>query len=1344
MCTSFSTVFSASGATYRIDNDIVQEDAIAQDTAEADESNRVIVKFKDKDKKEKFKKDKKRKIKKNVKNDDVMIENNSEYSIVELEGDDFTEDFIENMKEEYKEDIEIIQPDYIVNFFAEENNSREGSETTISLSKNTTVPAAITDGKTERVAEDIGSKNLGENIQQEVGQFAGDEIIVAVIDTGIDIQHQSLRQAIQYNTNEFADGIDTDGNGYIDDIYGWDFINNTDLSEIVLDSNHGTHVAGLIVADGIGKGVNAKILPLKVFEDGVAYTSNIINAIQYAETMGAKIVNCSWGTSSENPALEDAIESSDMLFVCAAGNSGINIDEMPIYPASYEFNNIISVGASNDRDYPAYFSNYGNSVDLAANGYKVYSATTNNHFGEMMGTSMSAAYITGVAAAVYKTSANDTKQQVLDTCDKISTLVGHVSEGRRISYDNAVSNIIVNDITKNTNTDYDIERMNEITGASGGFELYDLDPEPAKIYAGLQHSVIINNWGLVNAYGDDTYHQLGQIGESSLHQYCGTIGGLDNVDKVSTFANHNLALQNGGVYAWGQNDRYQLGNTASDSSAIPIQVEFFKADGTIPTIVDVAAGGWFSLALDSEGNVWAWGDNTYGQIAVGYAGYRLSIPKIIMSGVSDISAGKYHALAVKDGIVYGWGRNAEDYPIGENAAWSQPTPVQITGLSGTVIDIEAGDRCSFFITSSGIYALGLNNCGQLGDGTTSTQSIPILLDITASEIKSNGSTLFLSEGSVYACGANTYGQLGQGYSNTRSEIPVKISGENYKQMATGGAHNLLFKCNEQYPEDQWYYRNATVYAMGRSDHGQCIKNADSILYPEAIIEIQNTEEDELPFHGDYILRVTDAECLSQNGIDNTYAAGWDGDNFRVNYTGNENGDTNHGKYSYFKFNLSAVPKEYITRASLWVYVENDGDYRKSTREIGIFDTYSNAWSHGSMSWAKGRVSSRSLLGSFLVSADGYQITDPGWREIDLTEYIKNTIDVDLSLMLKMISTTGHEVALSGQYSDYYPSVLSKYRPALAINCDMDFVQDYERRTIPAARDTYVAQRTPEHTSNYLESPYLSVNYTSSETGNKNYGNYSYIDFNISGINKEAITSVKLWVYVDPESDNRSSQRTVGVFKPKWTWVNSMTWENDRAPSDGDAIASFTVRGNGYNIVDPGWKCVEVTDYVKNLNTGTASFMLKAIQSSAHPVKLRSSEHANKETAPQLVIEYTKRTIRELFRTKTVSCKKDTVYKMIMDVQLRDISNKKFVIKYDPAYFELRNVVPHPLDTHGEGGNISVDYLKKEEGSVSFKNIWSEEYYMFYDFSYFDNISNIIEFKALQDGESEITIGFIQE
>lgn len=194
MCTSFSTVFSASGATYRIDNDIVQEDAIAQDTAEADESNRVIVKFKDKDKKEKFKKDKKRKIKKNVKNDDVMIENNSEYSIVELEGDDFTEDFIENMKEEYKEDIEIIQPDYIVNFFAEENNSREGSETTTSLSKNTTVPAAITDGKTERVAEDIGSKNLGENIQQEVGQFAGDEIIVAVIDTGIDIQHQSLRQ----------------------------------------------------------------------------------------------------------------------------------------------------------------------------------------------------------------------------------------------------------------------------------------------------------------------------------------------------------------------------------------------------------------------------------------------------------------------------------------------------------------------------------------------------------------------------------------------------------------------------------------------------------------------------------------------------------------------------------------------------------------------------------------------------------------------------------------------------------------------------------------------------------------------------------------------------------------------------------------------------------------------------------------------------------------------------------------------------------------------------------------------------------------------------------------------
>lgn len=85
-----------------------------------------------------------------------------------------------------------------------------------------------------------------------------------------------------------------------------------------------------------------------------------------------------------------------------------------------------------------------------------------------------------------------------------------------------------------------------------------------------------------------------------------------------------------------------------------------KDDGTTPTIVAIEAGVWFSTALESDNNLWAWGDNKYGQMATGYTGYRFSEPRIIMTGVSSVSAGKYHVLAVKDGTVYGWGRNAED------------------------------------------------------------------------------------------------------------------------------------------------------------------------------------------------------------------------------------------------------------------------------------------------------------------------------------------------------------------------------------------------------------------------------------------------------------------------------------------------------------------------------------------------------------------------------------------------------------------------------------------------------------------------------------------------------------
>ncbi|WP_318506997.1 S8 family serine peptidase [Bacillus sp. T3] len=210
-----------------------------------------------------------------------------------------------------------------------------------------------------------------------------ENVVVAVIDTGIDINHPDLKNKIWTNSNEIANnGIDDDYNGYIDDINGWDFYH---YDNSVFDpqdfDDHGTHVAGTIAGEinnniGIsGIAPNVKIMPLKfIGPDGSGYTSDAIEAIQYATTMGVKISNSSWGSSEYDYALENAINNSNMLFVAAAGNEGMNNDYNPTFPASFNSPNIISVAAHDSNGYLANFSNYGQySVDIAAPGTSILS-----------------------------------------------------------------------------------------------------------------------------------------------------------------------------------------------------------------------------------------------------------------------------------------------------------------------------------------------------------------------------------------------------------------------------------------------------------------------------------------------------------------------------------------------------------------------------------------------------------------------------------------------------------------------------------------------------------------------------------------------------------------------------------------------------------------------------------------------------------------------------------------------------------------------------------------------------------------------------------------------------------
>lgn len=284
-----------------------------------------------------------------------------------------------------------------------------------------------------------GTNAYGINTEKAWTMSQGDDVLVAVIDTGVDISHRDLSSNIYTNPNETVNGADSDNNGYKDDIHGWDFTTYQDLQNngdnSVYDDpetdKHGTHVAGIIAAasntyDGKGVAPNAKILPIKILSENDGTVFAAIKGIEYAETMGAKIANCSWGSEHYSQFLYDTMAKSNMFFVCAAGNDGADVEKLPTYPAAYDLDNIISVGAVNSQGKLASFSNYGNGVDVAAPGEDIYSTLPQNGFGKMDGTSMAAPFVSGSAAIIWSSmpelTAEEVKNRILETVNSQSQL----------------------------------------------------------------------------------------------------------------------------------------------------------------------------------------------------------------------------------------------------------------------------------------------------------------------------------------------------------------------------------------------------------------------------------------------------------------------------------------------------------------------------------------------------------------------------------------------------------------------------------------------------------------------------------------------------------------------------------------------------------------------------------------------------------------------------------------------------------------------------------------------------------------------------------------------------------
>ncbi|WP_222595607.1 S8 family serine peptidase, partial [Microcystis aeruginosa] len=292
-------------------------------------------------------------------------------------------------------------------------------------------------------------------------QTGDPNLVIGVVDTGVDYNHPDLAGNIWTNPGEIAnDGIDNDGNGYIDDIRGWDFAyNDNDPSDV---DGHGTHVAGTIAGKGNnGVGVtgvawNAKIMPLKFLNDqGSGSTSNAILAINYATDKGVKLTNNSWVGDGYSQALYNAINAAGQagaLFIAAAGNDSLNIDVSPHYPSSYNLANIISVAATNRNDQLVTFdntgagsgSNYGlTSVDLGAPGSDIYSLAPGGGYATLSGTSMASSHVAGAAALLWSQNPTWTAQQVkntlMNTGDSIAALAGKTVSGKRLNVFNALA-----------------------------------------------------------------------------------------------------------------------------------------------------------------------------------------------------------------------------------------------------------------------------------------------------------------------------------------------------------------------------------------------------------------------------------------------------------------------------------------------------------------------------------------------------------------------------------------------------------------------------------------------------------------------------------------------------------------------------------------------------------------------------------------------------------------------------------------------------------------------------------------------------------------------------------------
>jgi subtilisin family serine protease len=459
-----------------------------------------------------------------------------------------------------------------------------------------------------------GMNNIKADQAWASGNLGNQSVMVGVIDAGIYFNHPDLCGQIWNNPFDPKDGVDNDGNGYVDDVNGWDFLGG-DNGLANLNDNHGTHVSGTIggLKNGIGViGVAPQVTIIGArFLDGFygGSLSDAVKAIDYItdlkirHSLNIVATNNSWGGGGYFQGIRDAIErakQADILFIAAAGNNGANIDLYPSYPACYDNSNIISVASINNAESRSSFSNYGpQNVDIGAPGENINSSIMNFAnwgfaIGSMSGTSMAAPHVTG-AAVLYKAvhpaaTHAEIKNAILSTARPISGLSGLVGTGGTLNVSSFAGSTPVQGNRPCPVAD------NVAPNAPTGLQAFDITTSGFKYSWTIPYDNMgVFRYKLYHKASSASYYQMSEIGNTGTPQWQ-----VNNASPATAYQVYIVAID----YAGNHSQPSQILNVTTLGSVVtPPPPPSYSISSTLSTSGSTKTSHVLSWNITTNGTV---------------------------------------------------------------------------------------------------------------------------------------------------------------------------------------------------------------------------------------------------------------------------------------------------------------------------------------------------------------------------------------------------------------------------------------------------------------------------------------------------------------------------------------------------------------------------------------------------------------------------------------------------------------------------------------------------------------------------------------------------------------------